>query len=204
MIIYGTKPVHLKTVENRIVKCGNCDTQGHMAFYYSSSHFHVFWIPMFPYRRKGGSSCTNCGEELKPKQMPEHVKRAYKETKKEVKLPIWQFSGLALIALLIAYSIYASGKTSDQKDAYIASPRTGDVYSYETENGYYSTLKIAEITSDSLYVIPNEYEVERAYGIYKIDKPENYASDYIYGISRDEIERMYVDKEIYSIEREDE
>lgn len=201
MIIYGTKPVHLKTIENKIVKCGNCDRQGYMAFHYSSSHFHVFWIPMFPYIRKGGSSCSNCGEELKPKHMPEHVKRAYKETKKSVKLPIWQFSGLALIALIIAYSVYASGKTSDQKEAYIASPRAGDVYSYETETGY-STLKVAEVTSDSLYVIPNEYEVDGVMGVYKLDKPENYA-DFMYGISRDEIERMHRDSEIYSIKRED-
>ncbi|MFT5891869.1 MAG: hypothetical protein ACI9Y7_001976 [Dokdonia sp.] len=171
MIMYGTKPVHLKTVENNIVKCGNCQEQGHMSFHYSSSHFHVFWIPMFPYRRKGGSSCINCGEELKPKQMPEHVKRVYKETKRGVKLPIWQFSGLALIALIIAYSFYASSQTSNLEDQYMASPRAGDVYSYKTE-GAYTTLKVAEVTSDSLFVIPNEYEVEKVMGVYKLDKPE--------------------------------
>jgi hypothetical protein len=201
MIIYGTKPVHLKTVENKTVKCGNCDTQGKVAFSYYSSHVHVFWIPMFPYVRKGFSSCINCGEELKPKQMPEHIRRAYKETKKGVKLPIWQFSGLVLIALIISYSIYASGKTSDQKQEYIASPRAGDVYSYETEDGY-STLKVAEVTSDSLYVIPNEYEVDGVMGVFKLDKPENYA-DYQFGISRDEIERMHADSEIFSIDRKE-
>ena len=203
MIIYGTKPVHLKTVENKIVKCGNCERQGYMAFHYFSSHFHVFWIPMFPYRRKGGSSCSNCGEELKPKHMPEHVKRVYSDTRKDVKLPIWQFSGLALIALLIAYSVYASGKTSDRKDAYMANPIAGDIYTYETDTGYYSTLKVALVTNDSLYVIPNEYEVEKSYGTYKIDKPENYPEEYTYGISRDEIQRMYDNSEIYAIEREE-
>lgn len=202
MIIYGTRPVHLKTINNTLLKCGNCQEQGHISFHYYSSHFHVFWIPLFPYRRKGGSSCMHCDENLKPKQMPESMKRAYQETKREVKIPIWQFSGLALIALIIAYSFYASGKTSDQKDAYIASPRAGDVYSYETEGGY-STLKVAEVTGDSLFVIPNEYEVDRVMGVYKLDKPENYA-DYMYGISRNEIERMHADSEIFSIEREEE
>jgi hypothetical protein len=201
MIIYGIKPVHLKTIENNIVKCGNCQEQGHMAFHYSSSHFHVFWIPMFPYIRKGGSSCINCGEELKPKQMPEHVKRVYKETKKDVKLPIWQFSGLILVTLLIGYFIYQSKVDDATYAEYMASPRSGDVYRYELGYDEYTTLKIAEITEDSIYMIPNEYLTNLKSGIEDIDVEKNYG-ELMYGYSRDEIERMFKDEEIYQIDRD--
>lgn len=201
MIIYGTKPVHLKTVENKTVKCGNCDTQGQVAFSYFSNHFHVFWIPMFPYVRKGFSSCTNCGEELKPKQMPEHMRRAYKETKKDTKLPIWQFSGIVLVALLVGYFIYQS-KADDAKYAtYMTSPRSGDVYRYKEGYEEFTTLKVAEITEDSIFVIPNEYMTNLRTGISEIDIDANYG-EFMYGISRDEIQRMFEAEEIYQVDRE--
>ncbi len=201
MIIYGTKPVHLKTVENKIIKCANCEKQGQMAFSYFSSHFHVFWIPVFPYTRKGFSSCTNCGEELKPKRMPEHIRRAYKETKKDTKLPIWQFSGLILVTVLIGFLIYQSKADDATYAEYMTSPRSGDVYRYKLGYDEYSTLKIAEITEDSIYLIPNEYVTNKRSGISEIDTDANYGQ-LMYGYSRDEIERMFKDEEIYQIDRE--
>ena len=201
MIIYGTKPVHLKTVENKIVKCANCEKQGQVAFSYFSSHFHVFWIPVFPYSRKGLSSCTNCGEELRPKHMPDHMRRAYKEIKKDTKLPIWQFSGVILVALLIGYFAYESSVENTTYTEYITSPRNGDIYRYKLGYDEYTTLKIAEITEDSIYLIPNEYVTNLKSGVTEIDTDANYG-DLMYGYSRDEIERMFKDEEIYQVDRE--
>ncbi|WP_299214112.1 hypothetical protein [uncultured Dokdonia sp.] len=172
-----------------------------MAFSYFSSHFHVFWIPVFPYTRKGFSSCTNCGEELKPKRMPEHIRRAYKETKKDTKLPIWQFSGLILVTVLIGFLIYQSKADDATYAEYMTSPRSGDVYRYKLGYDEYSTLKIAEITEDSIYLIPNEYVTNKRSGISEIDTDANYGQ-LMYGYSRDEIERMFKDEEIYQIDRE--
>ena len=103
MIIYGTKPVHLKTTKFPRATCTNCNTQGSLKFSIYSSHFHIFWIPIFPYGKKGFSECEHCKQGLKLKKMPESYKREYDKLKDEVRTPVWQFSGLVLLISLIGW-----------------------------------------------------------------------------------------------------
>ncbi len=201
MIVYGSHPVRIKSHNDKTLKCPNCDTQGSLYFQYYSTHAHVFWIPLFPVMRKGYSSCSNCNQEVKPKNMTDHVRRAYDSIKSDTKVPIWQFSGLGLIAILIGF-IYYNTKANDQKyKEYIANPQNGDVYSYKLNFKEYSTLKVAQITTDSIYVIPNEYVTNKRTGINEIDISSNYG-DLMYGIAKTEINRMFEAEEIYEIERD--
>ncbi len=200
MIIYGSKAVHLKTVQSKASTCPSCGTQGSLAISVFRKHAHVFWIPLFPIGKKGISQCQHCKNVLETKEMPEPIKREYENLKNETKGPIWQFAGLGLIAILIAWGNYRSGEDKKVELEYIKSPQIGDVYEYKTETGSYSTLKVVRISSDSVFVSPNEYEITQMSKLYKIDKSENY-SELSYGISKINLNDMYDLGDIFDINR---
>lgn len=200
MIIYGSKAVHLKTAQSKTATCPSCGTQGSLTISVFRKHAHVFWIPLFPIGKKGVSQCQHCKNVLETKEMPEPTKREYENLKNETKGPIWQFAGLGVIAILIAWGSYASGEDKKLELEYIKSPQIGDIYEYKIETGSYSTLKVVSVTNDSVFVSPNEYEISRMSKIYKIDKPENY-SGVSYGFLNSKIKEMYDSGEIFDINR---
>jgi len=200
MIIYGSKAVHLKTAQFKTGTCPSCGTQGSLTISVFRKHAHIFWIPLFPIGKKGASQCQHCKNVLETKEMPEPIKREYENLKNETKGPIWQFAGLGIIAILIAWGNYASGEDKKLELEYIKSPQIGDVYEYKIETGSYSTLKVVSVTNDSVFVSPNEYEISKMSKIYKIDKSENY-SNLSYGISNNKIKEMYDSGKIFDINR---
>ena len=201
MIIYGTKAVHLKTVESQTATCPNCGTQGSLRFSVFKEHIHVFWVPLFPFSKKGVSECQHCKNVLKPKEMPDPIKREYQNLKDQSKGPAWQFAGLGVLAILMAWGGYASGEEKKLELEYLKSPQIGDIYEYEIETGSYSTLKVVDVSDDSVFVSPNDYEINKRTKIYKIDKSENYSDSILYGLSNSMIREMYDSGEIFDINR---
>jgi len=165
-----------------------------------TSAFSIFWIPLFPIGRLGISQCQHCKQVLEDGSMSNDLKRAYNNLKAETKAPIWQFAGLGLIAVIVAFASYSSVEDKKKQLEYVANPAIGDVYEYKTESGNYSTLKVIAVSADSVFVSPNEYETDKMSGVYKIDKEENYA-DFSYGISKDNLKQMHTDDDIYDIDR---
>lgn len=200
MIIFGIKAVHLTTVELKMATCPNCRTQGSMVLSIFRKHAHIFWIPLFPVGKKGVTQCQHCKNVLKTKEMPEFVKREYHNLKDETKGPIWQFAGSGIIIALIIWASYSSGENKKLDLKYIASPVTGDIYEYKIESRVYSTLKVVNVSNDSVFISPNDYEISRKSKIYKIDKPENY-SETSYGISRSKLKEMYDSGDIFDVNR---
>src|SRR5689334_13714031 len=126
MIIYGTKPVHLKTVQPSNVVCPHCGQTGTTMISAYSKHAHIFWIPLFPIGRVGVSQCQHCAQALNDAGMPHELKREYANLKAETRAPLWQFSGLGLIAVLIVFATYQSGENSKKQLEYVANPAVGD------------------------------------------------------------------------------
>ena len=201
MIIYGSRAVHLNTVQLPNKKCPSCQADGSLELSVFRRHFHVFWIPFFPLWKQGVAHCMNCKEEFKVKKLPESIKIEYDNLKANSKGPIWQFSGLGLIACLVVGMTYASGVDAENELEYITAPLAGDVYEYKVESGNYSTLKVDRVTADSVYVLENLYEINRITKLYKIDKSENYLPE-SYGISRSRIKLMHDSGEIMNIKRD--
>ena len=133
--------------------------------------------------------------------MSDQLKREYDSIKSVSKGPVWQFAGLSLIAILFAYGYYASGENKKLELQYLKAPLAGDVYSYKGENGNFSTLKVVNVSSDTVFVSPNEYEIDKRSKTHTIDKPENYPELY-YGISIEDVNKRYASNEIYDINRD--
>jgi len=200
MIIYGWKEAHLKSSNSTICTCPNCESKGSMLFSVFSKHVHVFWIPFFPYGKKRYAECSHCKISFEYKEMPENLQQEYKNLLGETRTPIWQFSGVGIIAVLILWGVYSSKMDSEQEQQYLSNPEIGDVYEYKTDEGNYSTFKISEVFTDSIAIIQNDYETDKIGGVSKIDKSKNY-SDAYYAISKKELKEMYDEKTIFDINR---
>lgn len=200
MIIYGSKAVHLNSAQLTTTTCPSCNTQGSITASVFRRHAHIFWIPLFPIGKKGGTECQHCKQVLEPSAMPLSIKKEYDKINAASKGPIWQYIGLVIIAVFAVF-IYVSGeKNKELEQSYLITPLVGDVYRYEIETSRYSTLKVISVSEDSVFVSQNEYETNKKKSVSSIDKEENY-SEFTFGISKERISQMYNQKAIYSINR---
>ena len=200
MIIFGSRATHLRSQKMPTASCPNCKTKGSLTASIFSKHAHVFWIPTFPMGRTGVFECQNCHMGFKKKSLGDDAKLEYKNINGTVKTPIWKFSGLALLAILIGFVIY-SGKMKDEKVAeYVQNPAMYDTYTFKTESNYYSTFKIVEVFKDSIYVNYNTHETDKLSGVRKIDLKKNYENQ-IYVLTNAEINSMFDAGHIENIDR---
>jgi len=201
MIFFGTGSASLDSVKTRNITCQHCNNQDTIYINIYRRHAHVFLIPVFPLGKSGSTYCTHCKETLSPKQMPEALKMQYKNIKGEAKGPIWQFSGLLVFALLIVFAIYSSGKNKEDTQLYLTQPAVGDIYEYKANNGSYSTMRLEKVTTESLFLSLNDFEISKKSRIYKIDKDENY-SEITYEYSKSEMIQMHKEGIVFDINRD--
>jgi hypothetical protein len=201
MIIYGSKNSNAEEQLTKNIPCPKCKSKDSLIVFAYNKYAHIYWIPLFSLGKRGLAVCNNCKHEIKPKKMSDQLKLAYQNIKSKVGIPIWHFSGLAIIAILILYSSSASGKTAKLKVEYLANPKVGDIYSYKAENNSYSTLKIKQIGSDSIHFWQNNYESETTFGISKIDKPDNYGTLEA-TMAKSDVKQLFDEEIIYAIDRD--
>jgi len=200
MIFYGSKGVHLHTEQVSGVKCSHCEqTSSHTVSIYGK-YAHIYWIPFFPLGKKGISECNHCKATFEPKEMSESLKLAHKNVKGNVKTPIWHWSGIGIIAVVIGISGFLSAQHDKDVVTYIDKPKVGDVYEFKP-NEYYSLAKVTSVDQDSVYVISNDYETEKHSDLNTIDKASNYTTE-PYGISRKKIKELFKSKEILDVNRD--
>lgn len=104
MIIYGSKAVYVLSRRSKTCICPSCRTQGSIRLFVFRRHAHVFWIPLFPIGKKGMSQCEHCKKVLYTKEMPTPIKREYEILKSKAKGPIWQFTGLAILIVMVIWA----------------------------------------------------------------------------------------------------
>lgn len=98
-------------------------------------------------------------------------------------------------------AIFVSNRNNKEELTYIENPSSGDVYTLKINSAEYTTLKVMEVSEDSVFVQANEYAIGGRSQIYKIDKPENYLDD-VYGLSRARLKEMHTSDEIVNVDRD--
>jgi len=199
MIVYGSRTTKLSTTNLFNVPCPACKEKSTTEMYVFGKYAHVFWIPMFPLKKIGVSQCENCKAVFDDSKMNSNLHEEFVALKAQTKTPIWNFTGLGLIALLIIAGMY--GSASDQKNykAWIAHPEVGDKYYYRTETHNYSIEKVTAVTADSIELEYNTKEFTTS-SVEAIDQPQNYEG-LSEMISRKEIQRQLADETIYEVRR---
>jgi hypothetical protein len=198
MIIYGSKGKEIAK-ELQIEKCANCGQLSSVELHVYRRYAHVFWIPFFPLRKVGYSQCTHCKQVLEEKQMPEPLRQAYDNLEKQSKTPVWMFSGLALVAVLISIGVI-SAKQQDARNAkWILDPRKGDVYEVRNNFNSYTLYKVEEVVKDTVYVQFSMYETNKSSGLRDL-KSKEYSLEAM-PFSKQELKTLLDKGEIMDIER---
>jgi len=123
----------------------------------------------------------------------------YEQNVPQTRIPLWTWSGLGVIAVLVAVLFFSNSRTKEIEQVYIKEPVEGDIYRYETEDGAYSLMKVVGVSADSVLLQYNEFETDKKSGDYKLlEKP---FVDVTYQVSRSHIEGMYSSGKIYAIDR---
>lgn len=202
MIIYGSKAVHLQSAELPNHSCPNCGTKGSLVMSVFRKHAHIYWIPLFPIGKMSVAQCQHCQLILEDSKMPQPLWQIRTTLKENSKGPIWQFAGLFLIGAFIFWGSRNDAKEKKTNLDKIQNPIAGDVYTYKMDSANYSTMKVVEVSADSVFVVRNILGVNKLAGIAKITS-EN-ASTYLgaqEGIARTEVLNQFNTHQILSVVR---
>lgn len=164
MIIYGSKATEIAN-EQISDKCSSCGTANGIQMVVFQKYAHVFWIPLFPIGKTAVTQCGHCKQVLQKKEFTSDLNRNYEAVKSNGKTPIWTFSGLAILSILIVWGVI-SGKQKDEKNAQlILAPQKGDVYEIKKDYKQYTLYKVDNIANDTVFVLLNEYESNKLSGL---------------------------------------
>lgn len=204
MLIFGTNRAKLKFKRADYVQCDKCKKSDKIVFGIMGEYFHVWYVPAFPVRKTGFAVCGNCDAKYGIKNMPVYLKSKFNEVLKSTKHKWWEFS-LIYVFVFIAVSLFISLSNNKNKNLeYLASPIVQDVYHYKMidfkGNFTYSSYLVDSITTDSVYVIPNNFMTDLPSQINSINKLENFSLPPI-TFSRKDLLKMYEEGEITNVIR---
>lgn len=202
MIFYGSNSSRIKDGQINNVICPNCDTNTSMTYAIFGKYAYIYWVPLFPMGKENILECNNCHKTYNLNELSDTIKTKFEFEKQGAGIPIWYFSGIGVIALLIGLISYNSAQNSADNELYIQEPIIGDVYSLNIEgSSFYTTMKVSEVSADSVSVIYNDYEIDQKSGIDRIDKEKNY-TDALDKYSKEELVFYFDEGFIYDIERD--
>ena len=207
IIFYGSKSSHLKSAFLDDAVCPSCETAGQMVMSVFAFYAHVFWIPLFPLYKKVYANCNHCNAEYELKEMSPDLRTQCVKFRKAQKFPIWHFLGVAAVCLFIIFAVIEGNQNSNQQNSYLKNPQVNDVYVIQYENEdystdeAYSTMKIVEITSDSIYFADNNFFAERNAKVSTIDEDENYNFEDLLGFTHEKLIELKKEGIIMSIQR---
>jgi hypothetical protein len=202
MVIYGTRNKELAK-EILLEKCPHCGKQNSIDLHVFQKYAHVFWIPCFPIGKTGVSQCDHCKQVLQLKEMPPSIKASYDHLKAQTKAPIWMFSGLVVIAVLIALVVISDKKKDEKNAKLILAPQPGDIFEIKTKDNQYTLYKVAQVTGDSVFVRVNNFETNKATGLNGMKRKgdKEYSED-VLPLSKADLKEMLDDGEIIDIDRQ--
>jgi transcription elongation factor Elf1 len=107
MVFAGKKTSILKSNISKEVICPNCKAENATQVAVLGTYKHLLHIPFFSGGKHGTSICKNCNHTFELKNMPNSIKLAYYELKETTKTPMWHYSGIIAIKLLVIIKIFS-------------------------------------------------------------------------------------------------
>jgi len=122
--------------------------------------------------------------------------------KSQSKTPLWTFSGLALIVILITVGV-VNDRNKDQRNAkLISSPQSGDVLEVKTKENQYTLFKVDNVRGDSIFLRVHNYETNKIDGLSDLRRKGDSAySEDLYSIDKKDLKKMFEKGEIIDIDR---
>ncbi len=203
MIVYGWNSKNIKQAPLENYACPNCQ-QNDSHIVIVAKYVHIFWIPVFPYKKSALVFCNQCKHETQDEKaiMPGN-EGLVKKLKAAVPLPLYLFSGLAIILVAIGYFTYAGAQDEKQEQSYVEDPHAGDVYlikSSEEPSAYnHYLLKVRDVVGDSLWVSYSSYFYN---GIISQLDPKDGFYDIMYPMHKNDLEGLQKTGELKKVMRD--
>lgn len=191
MIVYGWNSKVLKESPfpgQKCISCGAEDT--HVVV--TGSYAHIFWIPLFPYKKSLTIVCGNCGLDSKPKQVSPEVTQFAKKLKSTVRFPLYMFAGSGIVALLIGIFAVIGFIDNQKIEGYLNEPHVNDIYylynEEETSEYKFYLWKVIDVKGDSIDVSPNTFHYN--YHPTRLE-PEDGFFNYYYTVHKSRIKTLF-------------
>jgi hypothetical protein len=201
MIIYGSKATELAT-ESLPGKCESCGTAKSLQMTIFQKYAHIFWIPFFPIGKTGVTYCSHCKHALEKKEFNSSLIQEYESLKIKSKMPLWTFSGLAILAVLITWGVISNKQKGEENAKNISSAQKGDIY--EIKKGYkqYTLYKVERVVADTVFMLVHQYESNKLTGLIELKEQgdKGYAEGSI-PIVKSELKAMLDRGEVVDIDR---
>jgi hypothetical protein len=128
MLIFGTRAKRIWAGrEPADVPCDSCARRALRPLVFQR-YFHLFWIPCFPIGRRVYFECEHCKRALGPREGPLALEPVARAARRAARTPIYLFTGLAALAVLIAVGVVRERAGSANEKAWLAEPAAGDFY----------------------------------------------------------------------------
>ena len=202
MIVYGAK-YRLLSSHDVPGTCPQCEAEHTVELFIYQKYFHLFWIPFFPMSRGGETICHNCRQALTHKELSPNARLLFADLRTHDRTPIWMFSGLVLLAIMIPLAFWQSGRHDEQVKALLADPRSGDLYEIDLEKGGYTLFKVSTVQVDSITVKVGQYETDRARGLTSLkykEEEDMYGEEFL-RIARADLTTMHDKRVIMDVQR---
>ena len=108
MIIFGTREAQGGNKALSGHSCQYCDTKESLSVSVRAAYFHIFWIPVFPYRKKVYTVCRHCNQYLSRNEMPPDLVAKATRITADIGTRWYHFAGLILIGLLFVMGAITS------------------------------------------------------------------------------------------------
>ncbi len=160
MIIYGwnTKTIKQAPLQERV--CPQCQ-QKESVLVIMAHYAHLFWIPVFPYKKSATIVCVACNHQTEADGITLGANVTVKQLKATVPLPKYLFTGLVLLVVGIGFFIYSLDQDTKLEASYIENPEVGDVYVIKNENDTsqynYYLVKVRDVHGDSIWISYSSY-----------------------------------------------
>ncbi|MBO2008179.1 hypothetical protein [Hymenobacter negativus] len=202
MIFYGTNGALVRTAPLPGVACPACAAPESLQLSVFSRYAHIYWIPLFPYSKPSVVQCAHCQQAWDTKGTPAALQPAVADLKKQTRAPWWHWSGLGLIALLIAWGAVAATRDARANKAYLAAPRAGDIYTVHSpgDSTKYSLLKVLSAKGNTVELVANEYEIDNRHPLSELNSPEKYSKE-PFSMTQFELQIMQNKDQIIDVDR---
>ena len=205
MILYGTNGAHLRTAPLPGVKCPACATPGALQMSVFGRYAHVYYIPLFPYSKPAVVQCGHCQAAWDDKKIPPQMQAPVRDLKKQTRLPLWQWSGVALLALAVGWGLMASTQNARADAAYLTAPRPGDIYTVHAtdDDPNYSLLKVMSAKGNTVEVVANKFQIDNSHPIDALNSPAKYNKK-SFSLTQFELQIMKNRGQLTDVDRPDE
>ena len=202
MIIYGTNGTLVRTAPLPGVACPFCTTADTLKFSLYGRYAHIYWIPLFPYSRPAVVQCSHCQQAWDGKTLPAALQNPVRALKKQTRIPLWHWSGIALAGVALVWGLVASTQDARTNKAYLAAPRAGDIYTVHSleKTQQYSLLKVLSAHGNTVELVANEYTVDDSHPVNKINEPARYSQE-PFSLTQFELQIMQNKGELTDVDR---